>query len=97
MLMKTLSRRLTLAVMAPLAFVAIATASSAQELATTSRAITVAKEKSAAFRLDAPIGEIVGAQPEMVQLVATTDHGFYIRGKAVGVTNLLIYDRGHHL
>jgi pilus assembly protein CpaC len=33
----------------------------------------------------------------MVQLVATTDHSFYIRGKTLGVTNLLIYDQRHHL
>jgi len=69
----------------------------AQEPDLATRTITVAKDKSAAFRLDEPVGEIVVAQPDMVQLVATTDHGFYIRGKAVGTTNLLIYDRGHHL
>jgi pilus assembly protein CpaC len=61
------------------------------------RSIVVAKDKSAAFRLDYPVGEIVVAQPDMVQLVATTDHSFYIRGKALGVTNLLIYDQRHHL
>jgi pilus assembly protein CpaC len=59
--------------------------------------IVVAKDKSAAFRLDYPVGEIVVAQPDMLQLVATTDHSFYIRGKALGVTNLLIYDQRHHL
>jgi pilus assembly protein CpaC len=59
--------------------------------------IVVAKDKSAAFRLDYPVGEIVVAQPDTVQLVATTDHSFYIRGKALGVTNLLIYDQHHHL
>ena len=69
----------------------------AQEPDMATRTITVAKDKSAAFHLDQPVGEIVVAQPDMVQLVATTDHGFYIRGKAVGTTNLLIYDRGHHL
>jgi pilus assembly protein CpaC len=61
------------------------------------RTIVVAKDKSAAFRLDYPVGEIVVAQPDMLQLVATTDHSFYIRGKALGVTNLLIYDQRHHL
>jgi pilus assembly protein CpaC len=59
--------------------------------------IVVAKDKSAAFRLDYPVGEIVVAQPDTLQLVATTDHTFYIRGKALGVTNLLIYDQHHHL
>jgi pilus assembly protein CpaC len=61
------------------------------------RCITVAKDKSAAFHLDFAASEIVVAQPEMLQLVATTDRSFYIRGKALGVTNLLIYDRPHHL
>jgi pilus assembly protein CpaC len=61
------------------------------------RTIVVAKDKSAAFHLDFPASEIVVAQPDMVQLVATTDRSFYIRGKALGVTNLLIYDRPHHL
>jgi pilus assembly protein CpaC len=62
-----------------------------------SRTIVVVKDKSAAFRLDYPISEIVVAQPDMLQLVATTDHSFYLRGKALGVTNLLVYDSAHHL
>ncbi len=61
------------------------------------RSIVVPKDKSAAFHLDYAASEIVVAQPDMVQLVATTDRSFYIRGKALGVTNLLIYDRPHHL
>jgi pilus assembly protein CpaC len=61
------------------------------------RSIVVPKDKSAAFRLDYPVSEIVVAQPDMLQLVATTDRSFYVRGKALGVTNLLIYDHPHHL
>jgi pilus assembly protein CpaC len=61
------------------------------------RSITVAKDKSMAFRLDYPVGEIVVAQPDTLQLVATTDHSFYIRGKALGVTNILVYDKQHRL
>ncbi|HXQ47310.1 MAG TPA: type II and III secretion system protein family protein [Caulobacteraceae bacterium] len=61
------------------------------------RSIEVPKDKSAAFRLDYPFSQIVVAQPDTAQLVATTDHSFYIRGKALGVTNLLIYDAQHHL
>jgi pilus assembly protein CpaC len=61
------------------------------------RSITVAKDKSMAFHLDYPVGEIVVAQPETLQLVATTDHSFYIRGKALGVTNILVYDKMHRL
>src|SRR5882672_356169 len=54
--------------------------------------LTVAKDKSVAFRLAYPVGEIVVAQPDIVQLVATTDQSFYIRGKTMGLTNLLIFD-----
>lgn len=61
------------------------------------RSITVAKDKSAAFRLDYPVSEIVVAQPDTLQLVATTDHSFYIRGKQIGVTNILVYDKQHRL
>lgn len=61
------------------------------------RTIDVPKDKSAAFRLDYPFSQIVVAQPDTAQLVATTDHSFYIRGKSLGVTNLLIYDQQHHL
>jgi pilus assembly protein CpaC len=57
----------------------------------------VHKDKSAAFRLSAPAGEIVVAQPDMLQIVATTDRSFYARGKAVGVTNILVYDRQRRL
>src|SRR5262249_50290922 len=59
--------------------------------------ITVPKDKSAAFRLDYAASEIVVAQPDTLSLVATTDRSFYVRGKALGVTNILIYDTDHHL
>jgi pilus assembly protein CpaC len=61
------------------------------------RSITVSKDKSMAFHLDFPVGEIVVAQPETLELVATTDHSFYVRGKALGVTNILVYDKMHRL
>jgi pilus assembly protein CpaC len=59
--------------------------------------IVVPKDKSAAFRLDYPASEIVVAQPDTLALVATTDRSFYVRGKALGVTNILIYGPDHHL
>ncbi len=62
-----------------------------------SQTIIVPKDKSAAFRLDYPASEIVVAQPDTLALVATTDRSFYVRGKALGVTNILIYDQSHHL
>jgi pilus assembly protein CpaC len=57
----------------------------------------VPKDKSAAFRLDYPASEIVVAQPDTLSLVATTDRSFYVRGKQLGVTNILIYDAQHRL
>jgi pilus assembly protein CpaC len=60
-------------------------------------AIVVAKDKSAAFHLQYAVSQIVVAQPDTLELVATTDHSFYVRGKALGVTNLLIYDKNHRL
>jgi pilus assembly protein CpaC len=60
-------------------------------------AIVVPKDKSAAFRLDYPASEIVVAQPDTLSLVATTDRSFYVRGKQIGVTNILIYDAEHRL
>ena len=59
--------------------------------------IMVPKDKSAAFRLDYPASEIVVAQPDTLSLVATTDRSFYVRGKQLGVTNILIYDAQHRL
>lgn len=61
------------------------------------RTLAVAKDKSAAFRLSRPAGEIVVAQPEMISIVAQTDRSFYVRGKALGQTNILVYDRNKRL
>ncbi len=61
------------------------------------RTITVPRNKSASFRLDAPATKIVVAQPDTAQIVATTDRSFYVRGKQVGSTNLLVYGAGGQL
>jgi len=62
-----------------------------------SRIINVPRNKSLSFRLDSPASKIVVAQPETAQIVATTDRSFYVRGKALGSTNLLIYGGGGQL
>ncbi|MDQ0464698.1 pilus assembly protein CpaC [Caulobacter ginsengisoli] len=62
-----------------------------------SRVIQVAKDKSAAFRLSVPASQIVVAQPDIAEIVANTDRNLYVRGKAYGVTNILIYDVNHRL
>jgi pilus assembly protein CpaC len=92
-------KRLLLSAGALLAAGAIAGAASAEVVQDPSsgQTIVVPKDKSAAFRLDYPASEIVVAQPDTLSLVATTDRSFYVRGKALGVTNILIYDMSHHL
>jgi pilus assembly protein CpaC len=62
-----------------------------------SRTITVPRNKSLSFRLDTPASKIVVAQPETAQIVATTDRSFYVRGKELGATNLLVYGAGGQL
>ena len=94
-------RRSTSLALAAGALALLAAAPAAAQIATSMTAaaesLTVAKDKSVAFRLNYPVGEIVVAQPDVLQLVATTDQSFYVRGKALGVTNLLVFDKSHRL
>ena len=83
---------LALAALAPAVAPAQVTAQAA-----VAQTLTVAKDKSVAFRLEYPVGEIVVASPDVLQLVATTDQSFYVRGKGLGATNLLVYDKQHRL
>jgi pilus assembly protein CpaC len=72
----------------------------AQEMrseAATSRTIFVPVDKSKSFRLDQPAAKIVIAQPDVAEIVATTDRSFYVRGVKVGSTNLLVYGPGSRL
>jgi pilus assembly protein CpaC len=84
-----------------LAGAALAPSQALAQLAATpgaaAQTLVVAKDKSLAFRLAYPVGEIVVAQPDLLQLVATTDQSFYIRGKTLGLTNLLVYDKQRRL
>ncbi|MFC3068311.1 type II and III secretion system protein family protein [Phenylobacterium soli] len=59
-----------------------------------SRRITVAKDKTLAFRLAEPASRIVVAQSDIAQVVPTSDRTFYVRGKEIGSTNLLVYGPG---
>jgi pilus assembly protein CpaC len=61
------------------------------------RVISVPKDKSQSFRLDEPATKIVVAQPDIAEVVATTDRSFYVRGIGVGSTNLLVYGPGGRL
>lgn len=98
-------RRIALLCAAALSCVAVAPTAFAQAFVSQSmigemapsRVITVPKDKSAAFRLAPNAGEVVVAQPEIANIVANTDRSVYVRGKALGTTNILIYDRDHRL
>jgi len=61
------------------------------------RAILVPKDKTEAFRLDQPATKIVVAQSEIAQVIATSDRSFYVRGKDIGSTNILVYGPGGRL
>ena len=86
-----------LAASALAAVAASAVADSFPSEASASRVINVPKNKSLSFELGAPASRIVVAQPQTAQIVATTDHSFYVRGKALGSTNLLVYGGGGRL
>ena len=61
------------------------------------RRITVPKDKTLAFRLNQPASKIVVAQTDIAQVVATSDRSFYVRGKNIGATNVLVYGPGGQL
>ena len=62
---------------AVLLMVADPAAAQAGRLADTpSESIRVPKNTSVAFRLDAPAGKVVVAQPDIADIVATTDQSF---------------------
>lgn len=65
--------------------------------AAASRVITVPRDKSLSFRLEQPAAKIVVAQPDIAEVVATTDRSFYVRGLQLGATNLLVYGPGGRL
>ncbi len=98
-----MSRKFTAALGATLALfnaTAIATPVFADALpseAALSRVISVPKDKSLSFRLDEPATKIVVAQPDIAEVVATTDRSFYVRGIDTGSTNLLVYGPGGRL
>lgn len=95
-----MSRKLAGAICATLALLTATPAAQAQAMrseAAPSRTILVPRDKSLAFRLDIPASKIVVANPDFAQIVATTDHSFYVRGKELGSTNLLVYGPGGRL
>lgn len=93
-------RRTLAPALCALALAAIPPAATAQVMrseSAVSQVIFVPVDKSLSFRLDQPASKIVVAQPETAEIVATTNHSFYVRGVAVGSTNLLVYGPGGKL
>jgi len=61
------------------------------------RVVYVPRDKSVPFHLDTPASRIVVSQPETAAVRATGDSTFYIQGKELGETNLLVYGPGGRL
>jgi pilus assembly protein CpaC len=61
------------------------------------RTIFVPRDKSLAFHLDGPASRIVVAQPDTASVRATGIDSFYVQGKELGATNLLVYGPGGRL
>jgi pilus assembly protein CpaC len=61
------------------------------------RTIYVPRDKSLPFQLDERASKIVIAQPDVASIVATSGDSFYLQGKEVGETNLLVYGPGGRL
>lgn len=82
------------------AAIAAATPSSAEVFRTTPtahRVVYVPRDKSVAFHLDTPPSRIVVTQPDTAIVRATGGTSFYIQGKELGETNLLVYGAGGRL
>jgi pilus assembly protein CpaC len=64
---------------------------------TTHRVVYVPRDKSVAFHLDSPPSRIVVTQPDTAVVRATGGNSFYIQGRELGETNLLVYGAGGRL
>jgi pilus assembly protein CpaC len=55
------------------------------------RTLFVPRDKSMPFHLDERASKIVIAQPDVASITATSGDSFFVQGKDLGVTNLLVY------
>jgi len=96
-----LSRRLTAAAAVVLGLAQAAPPPAAAEVfhsvPVRHRTIFVPRDKSLPFHLDERAGKIVIAQPDVASITATGDDSFYLQGKDLGETNLLVYAPGGRL
>lgn len=94
------STRLLAGALIGAAALAAAMPSSAEVFRTTPtahRVVYVPRDKSVAFHLDSPPSKIVVTQPDTAVVRATGGTSFYIQGKELGETNLLVYGAGGRL
>lgn len=61
------------------------------------RVVYVPRDKSVPLHLDRPASRIVVSQPELAAVRATGNSSFYVQGKELGDTNLLVYGPGGQL
>jgi pilus assembly protein CpaC len=59
--------------------------------------MVVPVNKSQVLKLEQPFGTMAVGNPDIADVMALTDRSLYVLGKAVGTTNLAIYDRNHQL
>ncbi len=59
--------------------------------------IAVPVSKSSVLSTRTGFSTIVVSRPEIADVVPMTDHSFYLQGKKVGATNLLLYDKSRRL
>jgi len=64
---------------------------------TNHRVVYVPRDKSVAFHLDSTPSRIVVTQPDTAVVRASGGNSFYIQGKELGETNLLVYGAGGRL
>ena len=54
--------------------------------------IRVTRGKSETMRIEAPFADLVVGDPEVADVVPLTDKSFYVLGRAIGTTNVSVYD-----
>lgn len=92
--------RIVAGALAGAAALAAATPSPAEVFRTTPtshRVVYVPRDKSVAFHLDSAPSRVVVTQPDTAVVRATGGNSFYIQGKELGETNLLVYGAGGRL
>jgi pilus assembly protein CpaC len=59
--------------------------------------VSVPMAKSSVLRTKAAFATIVVSRPEIADVFPMTDHTFYLQGKSIGATNVLLYNKNRRL